>query len=94
VAESRHTPPTEAVFLRPDKGNTMQKDQPSSVLTPKEMQRLALIHVQAYVGACHCQSRSDVLLALYHWQSVGGDIADLIRNTRLVIINEPEGIPF
>ncbi|MBZ6387497.1 hypothetical protein [Pantoea piersonii] len=66
----------------------MQKDKPSQVLTRKEMQRLALIHVQAYVGACHCQSRSDVLLALYHWQSVGGDVADFIRKTRIVTLSE------
>lgn len=66
----------------------MQKDKSSSVLTQKEMQRLALVHVQAYVGACHCQTRSDVLLALEHWQNVGGDVADFIRTTRIVIIDE------
>jgi len=52
------------------------------------MQHLALVHVQAYVGACHCQSRSDVLLALAHWQNVGSDVADFIRTTRIVIIDE------
>jgi len=36
----------------------MDKNNPSQVLTQKEMQRLALVHVQAYVGACHCQSRT------------------------------------
>ncbi|MBA2817028.1 hypothetical protein [Candidatus Pantoea persica] len=45
----------------------MKSDKPSEVVTQKEIQRLALTHVQAYVGACHCQIRSDVLLALEHW---------------------------
>lgn len=66
----------------------MKKDNSSSVLTQKEMQRLALVHVQAYVGACHCQSRSDVLLALAHWQNVGDKVADFIRTTRIVVVNE------
>lgn len=66
----------------------MDKNTPSQVLTQKEMQRLALVHVQAYVGACHCQTRSDVLLALAHWQKVGGDVADFIRTTRIVVVSE------
>ncbi|QZY95975.1 hypothetical protein [Pantoea dispersa] len=66
----------------------MQKDKSSSVLTQKEMQRLALVHVQAYVSACHCQSRSDVLLALAHWQNVGDEVADFMRTTRIVVVNE------
>lgn len=66
----------------------MPKNTTSKVLTQKEMQRLALVHVQAYVGACHCQTLSDVLLALEHWQNVGGDVADFIRTTRIVIIDE------
>ncbi|MDU6387258.1 MULTISPECIES: hypothetical protein [unclassified Pantoea] len=66
----------------------MPKNSPSQVLTQKEMQRLALVHLQAYVGACHCQSRSDVLLALTHWQNVGDEVADFIRTTRIVVVNE------
>ncbi|MGJ0194544.1 hypothetical protein ACR6A7_19690 [Pantoea sp. RRHST58] len=66
----------------------MRKNTPSKVLTQKEMQCLALVHVQAYVGACHCQSRSDVLLALAHWQNVGDEVADFIRTTRIVVVNE------
>jgi len=66
----------------------MDKNTPSKVLTQKEMQRLALVHVKAYVGACHCQSRSDVLLALAHWQNVGDEVADFIRTTRIVVVNE------
>jgi len=66
----------------------MDKNNPSQVLTQKEMQRLALVHVQAYVGACHCQSRSDVLLALENWQNVGDEVADFIRTTRIVVVNE------
>jgi len=66
----------------------MDKNKSSQVLTQKEMQRLALVHVQAYVGACHCQTRSDVLLALAHWQNVGNEVADFIRTTRIVVVNE------
>lgn len=66
----------------------MHKNKPSRVLSQKEMRSLALVHVQAYVNACHCQSRRDVLLALAHWQNVGGDIADFIRTTRIVVVNE------
>ncbi|WBV22588.1 hypothetical protein [Pantoea piersonii] len=66
----------------------MPKNTTSKVLTQKEMQRLALVHVQAYVGACHCQTRSEVLLALEHWQNVGDEVADFIRTTRIVIIDE------
>ncbi|WP_312059365.1 hypothetical protein [Pantoea septica] len=66
----------------------MDKNSPSKVLTQKEMQRLALVHVQAYVGACRCQTRSDVLLALAHWQNVGDEVADFIRTTRIVVVNE------
>lgn len=66
----------------------MHKNTPLKVLTQKEMQRLAIIHVQAYVNACHCQTRSDVLQALAHWQNVGGDIAHFIRTTRIVVVNE------
>ncbi|SNY71022.1 hypothetical protein [Pantoea sp. GL120224-02] len=65
----------------------MNKNTPSKVLTQKEMQRLALIHVQAYVNACHCQSRTDVLQALTHWQDVGAEMADFIRHTRIIIIH-------
>lgn len=72
----------------------MQKNKPSSVLTQKEMKRLAITHVQAYLGACHCQTRSDVLLALAQWRNVGDEVADFIRNTRIVIIDEPEEFPF
>lgn len=66
----------------------MQKNIPPEVLTQKEMQRLALVHVQAYVGACHCRSRTEVLQALTQWQNVGGDIADFIRTTRIVVVSE------
>ena len=66
----------------------MDKNKPSEVLPQKEMQRLALIHVQTYVNACHCQNRRDVLLALAHWQNVGGDMADFLKKTRIVIIDE------
>lgn len=66
----------------------MDKNKPSEVLPQKEMQRLALIHVQAYVNACHCQNRRDVLLALAHWQNVGDEIADFIRHTRIIVISE------
>lgn len=66
----------------------MHKKTPSKVLIQKEMQRLALVHVQAYVGACHCQTRSDVLLALENWQNVGDEVADFIRTTRIVVVNE------
>jgi len=66
----------------------MDKNNPLKVLTQKEMQRLALVHVQAYVGACHCRNRRDVLLALAHWQNVGDEVADFIRTTRIVVVNE------
>ena len=66
----------------------MHRYSPSEVLTQKEMQRLALTHVQAYVGACHCQNRRDVLLALAHWQNVGDEIADFIRHTHIIVISE------
>lgn len=66
----------------------MDKNNYSQVLTQKEMQRLALVHVQAYVGACHCQSHSDVLQALAHWQNVGNEIADFILTTRIIVVNE------
>ncbi len=77
-----------AVFLRPEPENTMHKEKPSCVLNPKEMRRLALAHVQAYVNACHCQSRRDVLMALAHWHDVGVNMSDFIKNTRLIIIDE------
>jgi len=57
------------------------------LLTRKEMQRLALIHVQAYLSACHCQSRTEVLQALTQWQNVGTDLADFVRHTRIIIIH-------
>lgn len=66
----------------------MKKNIPSKVLTQKEMQRLALVHVQAYVSACHCQTRSDVLQALAYWQNVGDEVSDFIRTTRIVVVNE------
>ncbi len=66
----------------------MHKSKTSKVLTHKDMQRLALIHVQAYLSACHCRSRTEVLQALTHWQNVGGDIADFIRTTRIVVVSE------
>jgi len=66
----------------------MHKNKPSRVLSQKEMRSLALVHVQAYVNACHCQSRRDVLLALAHWQDVGVNMSDFIRNTRLIVIDE------
>ncbi|WP_313384908.1 hypothetical protein [Pantoea sp.] len=66
----------------------MDKNNPSKVLTQQEMQHLALVHLQAYVGACHCQSRSDVLLALTHWQNAGDEVTDFIRTTRIIVVNE------
>jgi len=57
------------------------------LLTRKEMQRLALIHVQAYLSACHCRSRTEVLQALTQWQNVGTDLADFVRHTRIIIIH-------
>lgn len=65
----------------------MPKDKFQESLSQKDMQRLALIHVQAYVSACHCQSRTDVLQALAHWQDVGAEMADFIRHTRIIIIH-------
>lgn len=65
----------------------MQKNKSSEVLSSKEMQRLALIHVHAYLSACHCKSRSDVLQALTQWQNVGADLADFVRHTRIIIIH-------
>lgn len=65
----------------------MPKNKSQEPLSQKEMQRLALIHVQAYVNACHCQSRTDVLQALAHWQDVGAEMADFIRHTRIIIIH-------
>lgn len=65
----------------------MQKNKPTRALSSKEMQRLALIHVQAYLSACHCQSRPDVLEALTQWQKTGSDLADFIRRTRIIIIH-------
>ncbi|WP_312041101.1 hypothetical protein [Pantoea eucalypti] len=65
----------------------MQKNRSFEALSSKEMQRLALIHVQAYLSACHCQSRPDVLNALKQWQSVGADLADVVRHTRIIIIH-------
>lgn len=65
----------------------MQKNKSSEALSSKEMQRLALIHVQAYLSACHCKSRTDVLRALTQWQNVGTDLADFVRHTRIIIIH-------
>ncbi len=65
----------------------MPKDNSPEALSQKEMQRLALIHVQAYVNACHCQSRTDVLQALAHWQDVGAEMTDFIRHTRIIIVH-------
>ncbi|WP_210507515.1 hypothetical protein [Pantoea ananatis] len=65
----------------------MPKDNSPEALSQKEMQRLALIHVQAYVNTCHCQSRTDVLQALAHWQDVGAEMADFIRHTRIIIVH-------
>jgi len=59
------------------------------LLTRKQMQRLALIHVHSYLNACHCQSRSDVLQALDNWKNTGDELAKFIKNTRIVIISEP-----
>ncbi|MGV2880659.1 hypothetical protein D9O29_05520 [Pantoea vagans] len=58
------------------------------LLTRKEMQSLALIHIQSYLNACHCRSRSDVLQALDSWKSTGDELTEFIRNTRIVIISE------
>lgn len=65
----------------------MQKNRSSDALSSKEMQRLALIHVQAYLSACHCKSRTDVLQALTQWQNVGTDLADFVQHTRIIIIH-------
>lgn len=65
----------------------MQKNKSSEALSSKEMQRLALIHVQAYLSACHCKSRTDVLQALTQWQNVGADLADFVSHTRIIIIH-------
>jgi len=65
----------------------MSKTKHTEALSQKEMQRLALIHVQAYVGACHCRSRTDVLQALAQWEEVGAEMADFIRHTRIIIIH-------
>jgi len=62
----------------------MQKNRTSEALSPKEMQRLALLHVQAYLGACHCQSRTDVLQALAQWEEVGAEMANFIRDTHII----------
>ncbi|MDF7630463.1 hypothetical protein PUG46_14425 [Erwiniaceae bacterium L1_55_4] len=65
----------------------MNKNNSPEALSQKEMQKLALIHVQAYLNACHCQSRTDVLQALVHWQDVGSEMAGFIRNTRIIIVH-------
>ena len=65
----------------------MSKDKSPEALSHKEMLHLVLTHVQAYLNACHCQSRNDVLQALTHWQDVGTEMADFIRHTRIIIVH-------
>ncbi|MFB4358942.1 hypothetical protein RBJ15_09405 [Pantoea sp. BS_4] len=65
----------------------MQKNKSTDVVSCKDMHRLAVSHLQAYLKACHCQSRGDVLHALSHWQSTGADLAELIRLTRIIVIH-------
>lgn len=65
----------------------MPKHRSTEALKPNEMQRLALIHVHAYLSACHCKSRTDILEALTQWQNVGADLADFVRHTRIIIIH-------
>ncbi|WP_426606883.1 hypothetical protein [Pantoea anthophila] len=65
----------------------MTKNRSTEALTPKEMQRLALIHIHAYLSASQCMSRTDVLEALTQWQKVGADLADFVRHTRIIIIH-------
>ena len=65
----------------------MSKAKSTEALSQKEMQRLALIHVQAYINACHCQTRHDVLNALDQWEDVGTELADFIRHTHIIVIH-------
>lgn len=66
----------------------MHKNKSSEALSQEAMQRLTLTHIQAYVNACHCQTRSDVLLALEHWQHAGAELAEFIKTTRIIVIDE------
>lgn len=65
----------------------MQKKKSPEALSCKEMHRLAVSHVQAYLRACHCQSRADMLNALSHWQNTGAGLAKLIRHTHIIIVH-------
>jgi len=66
----------------------MSNKIPPPLLTRKEMQRLALIHIHSYLNACHCRSRSDVLQAVDNWKNTGDELTEFIRNNRIVIISE------
>lgn len=65
----------------------MQKNKSPEAVSCKDMHRLAVSHMQAYLKACHCQSRSDVLHALSHWQNTGSDLAKLIRHVHIIIVH-------
>lgn len=64
----------------------MSKDNSPEQLTHKQMYRLALRHVQAYVNACHCQSRDDVLLAMSYWQKAGEDVVEFIKSVHIHVV--------
>ncbi|MET3817098.1 MULTISPECIES: hypothetical protein [unclassified Pantoea] len=64
----------------------MHKNKPSRVLSQKEMRSLALVHVQAYVNACHCQSRDDVLLAMSYWQKAGENVVEFIKSVHIHVV--------
>lgn len=65
----------------------MQPHKPTEAISSEEMRRIALIHIQAYLSACQCQSRTDVLHALTQWQDTGADLANFIRHTRIIFIH-------
>lgn len=52
-------------------------------LTEKEMELLAIKHVQDFVNACNCKNKDDILLAISYFLNVGINAGETVKHGKM-----------